>query len=97
METKFKPKKRESNLLDFGDTCLIEQKRHVNENEMFVYKVIGRLHSNSWVDIPVQSPAKEVLHKEIETVLRCICCGVSEDRVLKFRESDVKVNDKFNI
>ena len=42
--------------LDFGDYCLIEQKRYGVENEMFVHKVIGRLRSNSYVDVPVTTP-----------------------------------------
>jgi hypothetical protein len=76
--------------LDFGDYCLIEQKRYGVENEMYKHKVIGKLSSNSWVDVPVQTPAKEVLHDEIDVVVACICCGVSETEVRRYRMSDIK-------
>lgn len=76
--------------LDFGDYALIEQKRYVGENEMFQHKVIGRLQSNTYVDVPVQSPATETIHNGIVDVIRCICCGVKETEVLKYRAVDVK-------
>lgn len=74
----------------FGDYAIIEQKRHGVPNEMFVHKVIGQLRSNSWVDVPVQSPATETLHDEMEDVCWCICCGVSETEVRKYRVKDMK-------
>jgi hypothetical protein len=76
--------------LDFGDYSLIEQKRYGVENEMYKHKVIGKLSSNSWVDVPVQTPAKEVLHDEIDVVVACICCGVNETEVLRYRLCDIK-------
>lgn len=77
--------------LDFGDYCFIEQKRHGAPNEQYIHKVIGRLQSNSYVDVPVQSPAKETSHPGgMADVVRCIVCGVSEDRVLKYRIADVQ-------
>lgn len=80
--------------LDFGDYCSIEQKRHGAPNEKYTHKVINRLHSNTWVDVPVQSPATEVLHKcaagLLEEVVSCICCGIEEKTVLKYRVKDVK-------
>ncbi len=75
--------------LDFGDYALIEQKRYGTANEMYQHKVIGRLRSNSWVDTPVQCPATETLHDECIDVLACVCCGIMEREVLKYRESDV--------
>ena len=75
--------------LDFGDYCQIEQKRFGCDNEMYLYKVVGRLQSNCYADVPVHAAATEhAIHDEIVPVLRCICCGVCEDRVFKFRESD---------
>lgn len=83
--------------LDFGDYCEIEQKRFGVKNEMYFYKVIGRLCSNAYVDVPVQGQAANVLHDEIVPVLTCICCGVCEETVLKFREQDCQpINDKQN-
>jgi hypothetical protein len=75
--------------LDFGDFVLIEQKRHGVENEWYVYKVIGRHHSNAWVDVPVQTPATTALHQDMEEVVSCICCGVSETEVRRYRLTDV--------
>lgn len=77
-------------VLDFGDYCTIEMKRHGAPNEFYTHKVIGRLRSNTWVDVPVQSPATEEVHDEMEDVIRCVCCGVCETQVLKFRMSDVR-------
>jgi len=76
--------------MDFGDYALIEQKRYGVPNEMYVHKVIGRLHSNSWVDVPVQTPARQSLHSEGAEVVACICCGVDERHVLNYRVVDVQ-------
>jgi hypothetical protein len=93
-----KVSKNGNDYLSFGDYVEIEQKRYGCENEMYLHKVIGTLESNAWVDVPVQTPAKETLHKEFEPVVNCICCGVSETRVLKYRIKDVKKagKDKWN-
>ena len=78
--------------IDFGDYVIIEQKRYGCDNEMYTHKVIGRLESNTYVDVPVQSPAKETYHNDMQKVVRCICCGVSETEVLKYRIEDVKIS-----
>jgi len=78
--------------LDFGDYARIEQKRHGCDNEMYLHKVIGTLRSNTYVDVPVQSPAKEIVHDEIVDVVTCVCCGVSETTILKYRVADVMHN-----
>jgi len=76
--------------LDFGDYCEIEQKRYGCDNEKYIYKVIGGgIRSNSWVDVPVKAPGKETLHKTMEFVIRCVCEGVCEEDVRKFRVGDV--------
>lgn len=74
----------------FGDYAIIEQKRHGVPNEMFVHKVVGQLRSNTWVDVPVQSPATETMHDEMEDVCLCICCGVDETEVRKYRVKDMR-------
>lgn len=74
----------------FGDYAIIEQKRHGVPNDMFVHKVIDQLRSNTWVDVPVQSPATETIHDEMEDVCWCICCGVSETEVRKYRVKDMR-------
>lgn len=84
---------KEEVTLGFGDYCTIEQKRHVGKNEMYTHKVIGRLNSNSWVDVPVQSPATETVHDTggyLEDVVACVCCGVCEEDVRRYRVQDVK-------
>lgn len=73
----------------FGDYAIIEQKRHGVPNEMFVHKVIDQLRSNTWVDVPVQSPATETIHDEMEDVCLCICCGVDETEVRRYRVKDM--------
>ncbi|SYP71037.1 Uncharacterised protein [Klebsiella pneumoniae] len=74
----------------FGDYAIIEQKRHGAPNEMFVHKVIDQLRSNTWVDVPVQSPATETIHDEMEDVCWCICCGVDETEVRRYRVKDMR-------
>jgi len=77
--------------IDFGDLVNIEMKRHGTDNEIYQHKVIGYLSSNAWVDVPIQSPATETMHKGMSKVLRVICCGVSEDTVYKVRLEDVSL------
>lgn len=80
------------NKLDFGDYCLIEQKRFGTKNEMYLHKVVGRLRSNTYVDVPVEGCRKQIIHEEMEDVVACIVCGVCETEVLKYREQDCKPN-----
>ncbi|MEQ9910947.1 hypothetical protein [Pectobacterium polaris] len=79
-----------SETFGFGDYALIEQKRYGANNEIFVHKVVGPLQSNCWVDVPVKTPATETHHDTIEDVCLCICCGVNETKVLKYRTQDMK-------
>ena len=81
---------KESSLLDFGDYCTIEQNRFGAENEHYIHKVINRSQSNSWVDVPVLITPKETIHDEIEEVIWCVCCGVEERKIFKYRALDVK-------
>jgi len=76
--------------IDFGSYVIVEQKRYGCDNEHYDYKVINRLKSNMWVEVPVQSPAKETFHNYMEEVVSLICCGVQETEVLKFRIKDVR-------
>ena len=78
--------------LDFGDYCHIEQKRYGCDNEMYLHKVIGRFDSNAWVEVPVDGDGTNrdnVLHGEMSPVVACICCGVMETEVRKYRIADV--------
>ena len=75
--------------LDFGAYCCIEQFRYAPTNEFYQYKVIGRLRSNTWVDVPVKHTPIETRHDGMEDVVLCICCGIDETKVHRFRVSDV--------
>lgn len=78
--------------IDFGDYVTIEQKRYGAENEFYLHKVIGRLRSNSYVVVPVdggKTAREEILHDEMEDVIRAVCCGVDETEVKKYRIKDV--------
>lgn len=77
-----------SNLPDFGDYVLIEQKRFSGKNEMYLHKVISRFQSNSWIDVPVVVHNGPVLHDTTEDVLNVVCCGISEDKVIRYRAAD---------
>ncbi len=81
------------NELDFGDYVIIEQKRYGVPSEFYLHKVIKRFKSNSYVPVPVQSPRLELLHKQVEEVVACICCGVDETEVLNYKISDVKFQE----
>ena len=80
--------------LDFGDYCLIKQKRYGVPNEQYLYKVINRLNSNCYVDVPVNACAVNMPHEKTVPVYSCICCGIDETEVLKFRVEDVKPHSK---
>lgn len=74
----------------FGDYVSIEQLRHRCDNEQYTHKVIGVINSTHWVDVPVQTPAKETYHNgDFVGVVQCVCCGVYEIEVLNYRIEDV--------
>lgn len=72
----------------FGDYVKIEQKRYGVPNEHYVHKVIGALESNLYMDVPAQTHLGMTLHDEVVPVLQVICCGVSEDSVIRVRVED---------
>lgn len=76
--------------LDFGDYCVIEMKRYGVDNEFYIHKVIGAFQSNTYVDVPVQTPATEEIHVGVVDVVACICCGIDEMQVRKYRLCDVE-------
>ncbi len=77
----------------FGRYCSIEMKRYNGPNECYQHKVIGLFRSNTWVDIPIQSPATATMHDHIDEVINVICCGISEDKVYRVRLKDVKLRE----
>lgn len=82
--------------MDFGDYCLIEQKRYGCENEMFLYKVTrGGLRCNYWKTVPVDARKPDNVRGELCDVIQAIQCGVDETKVETFRLQDVRPNTKF--
>ena len=82
--------------MDFGDYCLIEQKRYGCENEMFLYKVTrGKLRCNYWRGVPVDARQREHTRGEMSNVIQAIRCGVDETEVETFRLEDVRPNTMF--
>lgn len=59
--------------------------------DMHIYKVIGRIESNGYSDVPIMASAKSVLHEEIVPVLNVVHCGVSEDTVIRVALSDCEI------
>jgi len=79
--------------LAFGDYITVEQKRYGAPNEMFQYKVIRTLDSNFYAKVPVDAAAsgdRNELRGETVPVVQCICCGIDETRVVRFRVEDVQ-------
>lgn len=77
--------------LEFGDYCIIEQKRYRGDNEHYEYKVIGVQESNYSKAVPVDANnPDEKIHGETCPVVRAICCGIDERKVETFRLIDVK-------
>ena len=74
----------------FGDYVSIPQKRYGVDNENYTHKVISVNKSNCWVDVPVESPPTETIHSDVVNIIECICCGVDETEVLKYKYEDVK-------
>lgn len=86
MKTSDKPK--------FGDYVRIEQLRFGADNEMYLHKVIGSdSESNSYVDVPVHWKEEEVRHDEMVPIVRCVCCGLDERKILKYRVEDVELSN----
>ena len=88
--TEYAKKILENKPFGFGSYCNVEQKRYGANNEFYCYKVISVIKSNTWIDVPVDARVnKAVNHNTMEEVVTCICMGVSEDTVVRFRLSDV--------
>jgi len=85
--------KRSSNI-DFGDYVLIEQHRYGADNEWYLHKVIRASRSVTYVDVPVTGLREEKIHihTDVVDVISCICCGIDETKVFKYRVQDVRLN-----
>lgn len=79
----------------FGYYCNIEQKNYIGDNEFHSYKVIGRLKSNYYADVPVDYNNREPYrHEEMEDIVNVIHRGVCEDKVERYRLKDVQLVEK---
>ncbi len=76
--------------MDFGDYCVIEQKRYGTKNEHYTYKVIGASRANYYREVPVDGAAQHKKYGDMCDVVKVICCGVCEEKVETFRLEDVK-------
>lgn len=74
-------------MIEFGDYVKIRNLNSVPEYR--IYKVIGTSLSNYYVDVPIHFPATMIFHDKSVEIASCICCGVSETEVLKYRTSDI--------
>ena len=83
--------------MDFGDYCLIEQKRYAGyDNEMFLYKVIrGGMRCNRYQRVPVDARVTDYDHGDLCDVIQVIRCGIDESKVETVRLVDVKLNTLF--
>ena len=76
----------------FGSYCYIEQKRYGVSNEKFLYKIIGKFTSNAWSNVPVDANDKEPhIFNHSEEVINVVCCGVCEDKIERYKLSDVEI------
>ena len=76
----------------FGSYCYIEQKRYGVPNEKFLYKIIGKFTSNAWSNVPVDANDKDPhIFNHSEEVVNVVCCGVCEDKIERYKLSDVEI------
>jgi hypothetical protein len=77
------------NDIDFGDYVKIEMFRYHSPNEWYLFKVVGAIRSNTWIDTPLKWDSEQTIHDRMETVLNVIQCGIDETKVIRVREKDV--------
>ena len=58
---------------------------------MHTYKVVGRIESNRYCDVPIMAGMRAILHSEIIPILNVVHCGVSEDTIIKVALSDCEI------
>ena len=75
--------------MKFGDYVTVEMNRFNGDNEHYRHKVIRTLNSNLYADVPVRYDGTEYNHGEVVPVVACICCGVQENKVVRYAQKDV--------
>lgn len=72
----------------FGRYCRIPTG---TSGDMHTYKIVSRIDSNSYCDVPLTSTSKKILHNKIVPVLLVIHCGVDESKVQRVALSDCEI------
>ena len=75
--------------VEFGDYISVEQKRYGCANEFYTHKVIGNLKSNVWMDVPAITHEGMSQHGTMEEIVACVCQGVCEEEVIRYRIKDI--------
>lgn len=61
-------------------------------HERHIYKIIARIESNSYCDLPLGTcNTKQTRHGEIVPVLLVIHCGLDETEVVRIKEADCEI------
>lgn len=58
---------------------------------MHTYKIVSRIDSNGYCDVPLTSTSEKTLHNQIVPVLLVIHCGVDESKVRRVALSDCEI------
>jgi hypothetical protein len=62
------------------------------EAKKFLFKIIGLFESNGYCNVPlVFHESEPVMHDNCVPVVNVVCCGVSEEKVLRVALSDVEL------
>lgn len=72
----------------FGRYCRIPTGTSGN---MHVYKIVSRINSNSYCNVPLTMQSKKTLHMQIVPVLLVIHCGIDETNVQRVALSDCEI------
>lgn len=72
----------------FGRYCRIPTGASGN---MHVYKIVSRMESNGYCDVPLMVQSKETIHNQIVPVLLVIHCGIDESKVQRVALSDCEI------
>ena len=72
----------------FGRYCRIPTDTSGN---MHVYKIVSRIKSNGYCDVPLTAQSKATFHNKIVPVLLVIHCGIDESKVQRVPLSDCEI------
>ena len=72
----------------FGRYCRIPTG---TSGDMHTYKIVSRIDSNGYCDVPLTAQSTKTLHKQIVPVLLVIHCGVDESEVQRVALSDCEI------